>query len=59
MSSRTLLLVGLSVLFGLGAAWMANNWLTARLDNTADANQKNVVVAAMEIPLAMSVLAVA
>lgn len=50
MSSRTLLLVGLSVLFGLGAAWMANNWLAARLDNSADANQERVVIAAMEIP---------
>lgn len=49
MSSRTLLLVGLSVLFGLGAAWMANNWLTARLDTTVEANQENVVVAALDI----------
>lgn len=55
MSSRTLMLIALSVLFGLGAAWMANNWLTARLDTTADANMENVVVAAVEIPFGQMV----
>ena len=55
MSSRTLMLIALSVLFGLVAAWMANNWLTARLDTTADSNMENVVVAAVEIPFGQMV----
>ena len=55
MSSRTLMLIALSVLFGLGAAWMANTWLTARLDTTADSNMENVVVAAVEIPFGQMV----
>ena len=55
MSSRTLMLVALSVLFGLGAAWMANNWLAARLNTTADSNMESVVVAAVEIPFGQMV----
>lgn len=55
MSSRTLLLIMLSALFGLGAVWLANNWLTARLDTSADANMQNVVVAAVEIPFGQMV----
>ncbi len=55
MNSRTLMLIALSVLFGLGAAWMANNWLTARLETTADANMESVVVAAVEIPFGQMV----
>ncbi|MCE6982738.1 Flp pilus assembly protein CpaB, partial [Pseudomonas frederiksbergensis] len=31
MSSRTFILIALSVILGLGAAWMANTWLSARL----------------------------
>lgn len=54
MSSRTLLLIALSVVFGLGAAWMANTWLTARLNVGGD-NMENVVVAAMEIPFGQMV----
>ena len=55
MSSRTLMLIAFSVLFGLGAAWMANNWLTARLQTTADSNMENVVVAAVDIPFGQMV----
>lgn len=50
MNSRTLMLISLSIVLGLGAAWMANNWLSARLNTTADSNMENVVVAAVEIP---------
>ncbi|MCB2256241.1 Flp pilus assembly protein CpaB [Pseudomonas chlororaphis] len=49
MSSRTFTLVTLSVVLGLGAAWMANNWLNARLNASPDDNQQNVVVATVEI----------
>lgn len=55
MSSRTLMLIALSVVLGLGAAWMANNWLSARLNTTADSNMENVVVAAVEIPFGQMV----
>jgi pilus assembly protein CpaB len=55
MSSRTLMLIALSVLFGLGAAWMANNWLAARLNTSADSNMESVVVAAVEIPFGQMV----
>ncbi|MGC5701437.1 Flp pilus assembly protein CpaB [Pseudomonas sp. NFXW11] len=49
MSSRTFTLIALSVLLGLGAAWMANNWINARLNTSPDDNQRNVVVATVEI----------
>lgn len=55
MNSRTLMLIALSVVLGLGAAWMANNWLSARLNTTADSNMENVVVAAVEIPFGQMV----
>ncbi|EKM94615.1 hypothetical protein C211_17415 [Stutzerimonas degradans] len=55
MGSRTLTLIALSLLLGLGAVWMANNWLSARLDaGTAD-NTQNVVVATTEIPFGQMV----
>ncbi|RCL24836.1 Flp pilus assembly protein CpaB [Pseudomonas sp. AFG_SD02_1510_Pfu_092] len=50
MSARTLTLVAVSLTLGLGAAWMANNWLDGRLNSTPDDNMKNVVVATVEIP---------
>ena len=50
MSARTLTLVAVSLTLGLGAAWMANNWLNGRLNTTPDDNMKNVVVATVEIP---------
>ncbi|MCQ4347552.1 Flp pilus assembly protein CpaB [Pseudomonas stutzeri] len=55
MSSRTLMLIALSMVFGLGAAWMANNWLTARMNAGTDTNMQNVVVAAVEIPFGQMV----
>ncbi|MBD9425748.1 Flp pilus assembly protein CpaB [Pseudomonas sp. PDM15] len=50
MSSRTLSLVVLSLVLGLGAAWMANNWLSGRLNARPDDNMQSVMVAAVEIP---------
>ncbi|WP_028629766.1 Flp pilus assembly protein CpaB [Metapseudomonas resinovorans] len=50
MSARTLTLIALSLILGLGAAWMANNWLSARLNASPDDNLQSVVVATVEIP---------
>ncbi|WP_313226695.1 Flp pilus assembly protein CpaB [Stutzerimonas chloritidismutans] len=50
MGARTLTLIALSLLLGLGAVWMANNWLSARLDAGPDDQSQNVVVATTEIP---------
>lgn len=55
MNSRTLVLIGLSLILGLGAAFMANNWLSARLNAAPDDNMKNVVVATLEIPFGQMV----
>lgn len=55
MNSRTLILIGLSLLLGLGAAFMANNWLSARLNAGPDDNLNNVVVATQEIPFGQMV----
>ncbi|MDP3978186.1 MAG: Flp pilus assembly protein CpaB [Pseudomonas sp.] len=55
MNSRTLLLIGLSLILGLGAAFMANTWLSARLNAAPDDNLKNVVVATLEIPFGQMV----
>ncbi|WP_439862112.1 Flp pilus assembly protein CpaB [Pseudomonas sp. MBLB4136] len=55
MSSRTLGLVTLSLVLGLGAAWMANSWLDARLNASPDDNLQNVVVATTEIPFGQMV----
>lgn len=49
MSSRTFPLIALSLVLGLGAAWMANNWLSAKLNAKEDDNQQSVVVATTEI----------
>ncbi|MDA7085789.1 Flp pilus assembly protein CpaB [Pseudomonas sp. SA3-5] len=55
MNSRTLVLIALSLILGLGAAFMANNWLSARLNAAPDDNMKNVVVATLEIPFGQMV----
>jgi hypothetical protein len=55
MSARTLTLIALSLFLGLGAAWMANNWLSARLNASPDDNLQNVVVATLEIPFGQMV----
>jgi pilus assembly protein CpaB len=55
MGSRTFYLVLFSLLLGLGASWMANNWLNARLSAAPDDQQRNVVVATMEIPFGQAI----
>lgn len=49
---RGIILLVLSVLMGIGAAWVANNWVTMRLMPKAEASASadQVVVAALEIP---------
>ncbi|MCJ8204646.1 Flp pilus assembly protein CpaB [Pseudomonas sp. RGM2987] len=55
MSSRTLSLIGVSLVMGLGAAWMADSWLSARLNATPDDHLRSVVVATVEIPFGQMV----
>lgn len=55
MSSRTLTLIGVSLAMGLGAAWMADSWLSARLNASPDDHLRNVVVATVEIPFGQMV----
>ena len=55
MSSRTLPLIGVSLVMGLGAAWMADSWLSARLNATPDDHLRSVVVATVEIPFGQMV----
>lgn len=55
MNARMLMLIGLSLALGLGAAWMANNWLSARLAAGPDDNLQSVVVATVEIPFGQMV----
>ena len=55
MGSRTLTLIILSLLLGVGAVWMANNWLSARLDAGPDDHSQNVAVATTEIPFGQMV----
>jgi len=50
MSSRTATLIGISLVMGLGAALMANSWLSARLNASPDDHLRSVVVATVEIP---------
>ncbi|WP_223532438.1 Flp pilus assembly protein CpaB [Pseudomonas sp. BF-R-30] len=55
MSSRTLTLIGVSLAMGLGAAWMADSWLSARLNASPDDHLRSVVVATVEIPFGQKV----
>ncbi|EJN24935.1 Flp pilus assembly protein CpaB [Pseudomonas sp. GM79] len=55
MSSRTVSLIGISLVMGLGAAWMADSWLSARLNATPDDHLRSVVVATVEIPFGQMV----
>lgn len=52
IKKRTLTLLTLSLLMGVGAAWVANNWVGSQLvpEANADANMANVVVASLAIP---------
>jgi len=49
MRRRGTLLVGVSLVLGILAAWAANNWVAGRLSDE-DGSKKSVVAAAMEIP---------
>lgn len=50
--TRTTMLLVLSLFMGVGAAWVANNWVGSQLvpEAQADANLANVVVASLAIP---------
>lgn len=50
MRRRGVLLVSLSLVMGLLAAWGANNWVQGRLASGEEDGKVNVVAAAMEIP---------
>ena len=50
MRRRGTLLVGLSLVLGLLAAWGANSWVSGRLGTDSANGPKSVVAAAMEIP---------
>ena len=52
MKKRGILLVALSLLMGVGAAWVANNWVQIRNGELAsvNSNETAVVVASMNIP---------
>ncbi len=55
MSSRTATLIGISLVMGLSAAWMANSWLSARLNASPDDHLRSVVVSTVEIPFGQMV----
>jgi len=52
MKKRGLMLVMLSILMGIGAAWVANNWVQLRNGQMANTTASEIVVvtAAMDIP---------
>ena len=52
MKKRGFLLVAMSLLMGVGAAWVANNWVQIRNGQiaTIEDNETAVVVASMDIP---------
>ena len=54
---RGLILIFLSLMMAVGAAWVANNWVSGQLVTKADAapNTQVVVTAAMSIPFATKV----
>lgn len=47
---RTTMLLGLSVILSVGAAWIANNWAQAKNAQKEDAQLVQVMVAATDIP---------
>jgi len=56
MRRRGLLLIGISLALAVSAAWVARNWIQARLNaSTAAEPVKQVIVAAMEIPFGTKV----
>ena len=56
MKSRSIMLLVLAIALGLGATWMANRWLQARLTpGTTEGQSTPIVVAALEIPFGQKV----
>lgn len=56
MKRRGLLLITISLVLAIGAAWVARNWVQARLNAGTPADPvKPVIVAAMEIPFGTKV----
>lgn len=56
MKRRGLLLIVISLMLAISAAWVARNWIQARLNaGTGKEQEQTVVVAAMEIPFATKV----
>jgi pilus assembly protein CpaB len=57
MKKRGFLLIALSILMGVGAAWVANNWVQLRSGQVAGVNSGEVAVvtAALQIPYGMKV----
>lgn len=51
LGKRTFMLFLVALIFGIGAAWMANNWIKNRMaSTTAGPDMQPVVVAATDIP---------
>jgi pilus assembly protein CpaB len=59
MKKRGLMLVMLSLCMGVGAAWVANNWVQIRNGQLADinSNETPVVIASMNIPYGTKIAA--
>jgi len=60
MKKRGFLLVALSLFMGVGAAWVANNWVQIRSGQLSAVDNKNeitVVVASMDIPYGTKIAA--
>ena len=50
MKQRGILLVAMSLLMGLGAAWFANGWVDSRSGQANNDNNVVVMAAAIDIP---------
>ena len=55
MKRRGLILIIISLAFAITAAWVARNWVQARLNGGPQDPGQQVVVAAMEIPFGTKV----
>jgi pilus assembly protein CpaB len=55
MKRRGLVLITLSLVLAIGAAWVARNWVQARMNGAPADRGQQVVVAAMEIPFGTKV----
>lgn len=55
MKRRGFLLIVISLALAVGAAWVARNWVQARLAGTPSDPMQTVIVAAMEIPFGTKV----